>query len=224
MTIDGGNSFSIDRGLTIDATGYDVTLDGMSSGGSLLSISGNTQTVTLRGLHLFNAGGEGQAMGFNGPGPVTIENSTFSNLSAFFNPVILTSVDLTLIGNTFTNIETTDSVIANRSGGTLTVINSTFSGFENVYELINNEAGSVVTISHSTIVDYSSQYGSALANNGQMTVANSIIVGNSATDCTGTISDGGYNIVQNGGGCPNRFQAQRNRLTRQICSQHYWPY
>jgi Ca2+-binding RTX toxin-like protein len=96
------------------------------------------------------------------------------------------------------------------NSGTLTVRNSTFSGnsASNSGGGILNGGGATLTVTNSTLFDNSAVVGSGIDNDGTVTLRNTIVA-NSASDgdCSGTITDGGYNL-EDGTSCA--FSSAKN--------------
>ncbi|MCP4992875.1 MAG: DUF11 domain-containing protein, partial [Gammaproteobacteria bacterium] len=173
ITISG---LSINKGMTIDATGKDVNINGGESGNGIFDID-VTSPVTLTHLSIFNGGTEsGNIINVGGSAPVTIQDSAIFNNETYGGAIIGNSTNLRLINTTFSS-----------NGGD---------------EIINNEASGVLSITHSTIVE--NWDGVGISNNGQMLIRNSIVAGNNGGDCTGsgTGTDGGYNLFDEADSCP----------------------
>ncbi len=156
--------------LTIDGTAQNIIIDGASTHRVLYVNSG--ATLNLNNLTIAN-GKSTDGGGVNNQGTLTVTNSTFSGNSddggggGIYNNDALTVTNSTFSGNSAGN----GGGIDNAPSGTLTVLNSTFS---------QNSAGSGGGIHNAS---------------GTATVTNSILANStSGNNCSGTITDGGYNI------------------------------
>jgi hypothetical protein len=207
----GGAVFSVNPGVKFTVQNLTIAngdaSNGEPGGGAILN-NGGTVTVSKSTLtdNSTNAFGWGaNALGggaiYNG-GTLTVTASTFSdNLTrgpgggivvrggAIYNAGTLTVTNSTFSGNsTAGGFSGAGGAIYN--GGTLTVANSTFSG--------NGATGDAGV-------------GVAIANDGSATLKNTIIANsvNALASCSGTITDGGYNIEDDtscgftGAGCSN---------------------
>jgi CSLREA domain-containing protein len=165
-----------------------------SSPGSL-TIDGSGQTITVSGANSFQVMevGSGATLSLN---DLTIANGAPTNSvgGGVQNDGTLTVTNSTFSGN---SVPTFGGAIFNSLGDTLTVTNSTFSGnsaTENGGAIFNDTSGTV-TVTNSTFSGNSSSTGGAIDNFATLTVANSILAnGTSGGNCSGTITNGGFNI------------------------------
>jgi len=130
-------------------------------------------------------------------GTLTITNSTFTGNTSRFGDAIDSSGTLTITNSTFfNNGGTRGGVIGNN--GTAVVTNSTF--FQNTCGMggggaINNVG--TLTVTSSTFSENSCAGGViGILNSGAASLKSTILAGSlaPALNCSGTISDGGYNI------------------------------
>ncbi len=153
------------------------------NGGAILNTGVLTlQTSTVRGTAM--TGG-----GILNHGTATVTNSTISHSSGVSGGGIYTSGTMTVTNSTISNNMASGQGAGITNGGTLSINNSTISAntAEPGYE------GDMV--------------GGGLVNGvGSVTLANTILAGNSAedpatADCAGTFTSGGYNLVGVTTGC-----------------------
>ncbi|MGD0075802.1 MAG: choice-of-anchor Q domain-containing protein, partial [Candidatus Binataceae bacterium] len=203
-------NFSVSGAITLGSS-----LPGIAnaSGGSL-TIDGNGQTVTVSGANSYRVlvvnsgarlnlddltitqGSASYAGGIHNVGTLTITNSTVSGNSASYGGGIDNAGTLTVTDSTFSgNSASVSYGGAIDNGGTLTVTNSTFSGNNASYYGGGIWNGGTLTVTNSTFSGNSST-GGIIGNggNGTTTISNSILAANTALNCSGTITNGGYNI------------------------------
>jgi hypothetical protein len=175
--------------LTIDGSGRSITIDGANLY-EVLSVSANAGGATLSLNKLTIAHGNTQPSSFGG---------------GILNGGTLTVINCTIFGNSAIG----GGGIYNGSGATLTIINSTLSG-----NLANVEGGNIgggiynagrLTVTNSTFSGNSATTGGAIYSESSgtttraiasgVTVNNSILAkSTSGGNCSGSITDGGYNI------------------------------
>jgi len=184
-------TLTLSRDVTIDGTGHTVVIDGGCStdansdctggGNTVFLISGGNVT-TLRALTIQhgNTSNNGSLAGgiYLNAGTLTLTNSTLAhNSTGFYGGGIFNAGTLTVTGSTFAN-----NVAAQGGGG------------------IFNGIGTL-TVTNSTFANNSATNGGGIENRnfGTVTVTNTILAGNPGGDVhnntSGTITDGGHNLV-----------------------------
>ncbi len=158
-------------GLTIDGKKADISISGndqvrvfLVSSGAKLALSNLT---VEKGLAQLGSGG-----GIYNSGTLTVSGSTLSANSA-------------------------SSGGGTANSGKLVVRNSTLSGntASNSGGGILNSGGATLTISNSTLSDNSANSGGGIDNEGTAALRNAIVANSTSDgDCSGTITDGGYNL------------------------------
>ncbi len=178
LTLSGGwnSNFTLQNGAS--------TIDGANVNNGILAISG---TVIVENF--------------------IVENSTSSNSGAIY----IVNGNFTLKRSTLrNNVATSNGAGIFLDNGTLTVINSTISGNRangsggGIYASLNS--ASSVTIQNSTIAyNQASSGGGISRTNGTFNITNTIIANNisstSGPDCSGTIAQSNYNLIENLSGC-----------------------
>jgi hypothetical protein len=209
-----GNGGGIDNAGTVTLIDSTVSHNSGSAGGGIDS----TGTVTLNDSTV-----SGNKAAFGGgiynTGTVTLNDSTVSANSAstlsgdstgetfadgggVFNTGTLTVTDSTLSGNSATGGFAYGGGIDN--AGSVTLTNSTLSGNQaeggtaTYGGAIDN--GGTASITNSTLAGNVAESGSAVSNAGSATVRASIVAGAGGppAGCNGPVSDGGYNIGDDG--------------------------
>lgn len=188
---------TIATNLTLDGSGQTVTLDG-GNRGPVLSVNGGV-TFTLNALtiaHGYSRYGGGILNG----GTVNISNSTFANNAATFENDgfgggILNEggATVSISNSTFANNTATNGGGLINGGGTVSISNSTFANNAASYGggLIND--GGTVSISNSTFANNAGG-GLSTYDGGTTSIGGSIVVDNTGGNCTGGVSDQGYNL------------------------------
>jgi CSLREA domain-containing protein len=206
ITINGANQYRVFEVGTSTISGAKLTLNNLTVangrallGAGILNNSSNTLMVNNSTLSGNTAYTEGQSGGIGGgihnSGALTVSNSTISDNSA-----------------------SNAGGIWNDPSGTLTVSNSTVSGNEaNFVGGIYNEG--TLTVSNSTISNNTGfiEIGGIYGAGRSTTLKNTIVANNlgannlpSGEDCSGTITDGGYNL-DSGTSCG--FTTENNSLS-----------
>jgi hypothetical protein len=172
-----------------------VSGNAMDTGGVL-----NTGVLTLRNSTVHNS----EAMvvgGIDNSGTMNVINSTISNNRAVSAAGISNSGTMTMTNSTISNnrADLQSAGIANR--GTLRINNSTISG------------NSVASDSE----EEDSTGGGIVNSEGTVTLANTILAGNSAevpatADCAGTLTSAGYNLFGVTSGCTITGDTTGNQL------------
>ncbi len=207
-TYDEHLSISADVNL-VGASG--AIVDGTASGRIVLVGSG--YTVGISNLTLQNglaAAANGGAL--SNSGTVNITSSTLSNnFASFGGGAVQNSGTLTITGSTFTGNSTAVAGGAIENEGTLTVTNSTFSGnpispcgCEPAGGAVLWEVGGTASFSNSTIAGNTEDESGDLSTCGVICVDPSfsstvsfgatILANNTGGNCTGSITDEGYNL------------------------------
>jgi hypothetical protein len=155
---------------------------------------GNAGTLLIVNSTISNNSALGVGGGIDNSGTATIENSTISGNSSQCGTISFDDRELCFSGGGIWN------------SGTLNLINSTLSG---------NSAGDVgggiynsgtLLLQNTTLADNTAKKTGGLANENTASLQNSILAGNSDTsqqpsDCSGTLTSQGYNLIQNINGC-----------------------
>jgi hypothetical protein len=196
-------SLSIASNTTIDATGQSVTLDRQNGAEVLLGNPGVTLSLNNLTIANGNGGVEGGGGILNNVGTVIVTNSTFSGNSASGadgGGGIYSNAGTVIVTNSTFSLNSAsgsgDGGGISMNHGTLTVTNSTFSG-NSASEgggIYNN--GGTLTATNSTFSGNSASGGGGI--NGNATLENTILASNTGGNCTGTFTDGGYNLDDDG--------------------------
>lgn len=164
---------NINANTAIDATGYNVTLDGQQQFPVLLN---GSSVLILNNLTIANGSGA-TGGGIANNGTLVVTNVTFSGNHA-------SSAELFWGGGIYNT-------------GTLIVSNSSFSGnYAGVGSGLYNIG--TLTVTYST---FSGNSGAALANAGSASLENTILANNTGGDCDnrgGSFTDAGYNLDDDG--------------------------
>jgi CSLREA domain-containing protein len=190
-TITLASELLIERNLTIDGAGHQVTVSGNAA--VRVFFIGSSGVVTLTNLSIVSGTIIGDVGGgiYNW-GTLTVQRSTLSDNSAewgggIYNDGTLTVQSSTLSGNSSATHD--GGGIYNR--GALTVQSSTFSGNSTAYYGGGLFSSGTSTVQNSTFSGNSAGvYGGGLANYGTSTVRNSTLSDNSA----GTYGGGIFNV------------------------------
>jgi hypothetical protein len=209
------STLSISTNTTIDATGYNVTLDGQNHYQVMSVNSGVTLSIT--NLTIANGyGGENFGGGIYNLGTLIVTNSTFSGNSAVYDGGGIYNNDTAIFTNSTFSGNSTGSEGAGggilSAGSTLIVANCTFSG--NSAGAEGNGGGilnaSTLIVTNSTFSGNSAGSGGGIYNvfyddlqlQSAATIKNTIIVdngsGGACYDDGGTLTDGGYNLDDDG--------------------------
>jgi len=195
---------AIQNSLTIDGSGQTVTIDG----GSLCGVFVVNSTAAVELANLTIAHGNAQYGGGveNSDGTLTVTNVTFNANSAQWGGAIFNDIfgTLTVTGSTFSGNQAQSSAgaIYNAgSSGTQTITNSTFTGnwAQDDGGAIFGDVFSILTVTNATFSGNAAVQGGNIFSNtgpphgGSLAVTNSILASGSH-NCSGTVTDGGYNI------------------------------
>ena len=201
-----GNS-ATNNGGAIYSQGGSVTIgDGQfkantaATGGAIYSQSPTLVFRTLFGSRysqFLNSAGTGGAIYASN---LTLRDSALSNNTAGSGAAIATPDGATVtLENTVVSQNTAPSSGAITGGGTFAITNVTFFSNAAANGALNIPAAGSATL---TNVTFAANTGGAIVNNGNVTVRNSIITGNTGTNCSGTITNGGHNLNwPNDGSC-----------------------
>jgi CSLREA domain-containing protein len=172
----------------------------------------NTGSMTITGS-IINGNSAYYSGAIENVGTLTITDSNIAGNHAAYTGGIGNSGTLTITTSTISGsqafgdeeeAETGAGAIHNTSG-TLAMVNSTISG-----NATNGTGGGIwnengqVTLNNLTIANNSAGSGGGIANTGALTFTNTIVaanIGGSAPDCSGTLTSGGHNLVQQLEGC-----------------------
>jgi len=154
----------IGRNLTIDGTGYSITVSGNNAVRVFEVNSG--VTFNLQNLTVANGNADGGG-GIYNRGTLNVTNSTFSGNTAAHG------------GGIFSD------------GGTLTVTGSTFTGNSATYGGGGLTAHGTLNVTNSAFSSNSAHYGAGIHDSDGGTVTNSTFSGNSAVESGGGIMTGG---------------------------------
>lgn len=205
--------FQVDSGVTATISGLTIENNNGSAPKYLIVNPGgidNNGTLTLTDSTLSNnsAGYEGNGGGIENGGTLTVIGSTLSDNVAggedggggiWNDGGTLTVTDSTLSGNGGGN----GGGISN-DGGTVTVTDSTLAGNDaydggGVGGGIDNKAGTVTVVGSTLSNNTSIAPGGGIYNSGTLNAAATIVAeSGSEEDCSGTITDRGYNIDDDG--------------------------
>jgi trimeric autotransporter adhesin len=176
-----------------------LTISGGNATTVFLIYSG---TVNISGLTIAN-GAADDGGGILNESTLTVSNSAFTGNLADVGGAILNAGTLTVSGSTFSGNTATIGGAITVGGGSATITNSTFSG-----NAANVQGGALVvensstaTVSNSTISgNTATVYGGGIFNGGTLTLADSIIAGNSTglnpgDDCDNCGSQSAPNVV-----------------------------
>jgi len=193
--------------LTIDGTGRTITVDGANFNGVFVVNSGATLNLNRLTIAHGNQSAGEYGGGINNLGTLTVTNSTVSNNSADNGGGIANFGTLTVTNSTVSSNSAAalyGGGIDNQFGTLLTVVNSTFSGNSAASEGGGIFNGSMLMVSNSTFSSNSANEGGGIENDGGTpTVTNSILAkSTSGGNCAGTgtppVTNGGYNISDDG--------------------------
>ena len=180
-TITLGSALAIDKNLTIDGSGHSVTISGADSY-RVFVISTESVNITLNRLTVAN--------GFNDKNGGAIYNIGTLNINncAFLNNVL--------------DHGDNGGAIYNSGSGVLNVTNSTFSGNRLVVSPGGSAiySGGTLNVTNST---FSGNDGTTIQTFGTATLKNTIVTNSTGgNNCSGTIGDGGGNLVWGDETCP----------------------
>jgi len=163
-------------GVTIDGRKAPITVSG-NNVQRVFSVSSGRE-LTLKNLTVAD-GNAGSGGGISNGGTLKVLGSTFSQNTANNGGGIYNNGTLTVTNSTFSgnSAQTLGGGIFNNTGAQLTVTNSTF--FSNTHG--------------------APERGGGISNGGTATLKNTIVVGSGfSTDCSEGITDGGYNLDDDG--------------------------
>jgi hypothetical protein len=178
-TISGNSATNLGGGI-YNALGKLTVNDSIVSGNKAVRVSGGDG---------FGEGGGIEILG----GTAEVSNSTISNNNGSSGGGIDASGTVTVSNSTFSG----NSVGAIINSDTLTVNNSTFSGHSGVNAEAIENFGGTLTISNSTLSGNSvgiHNFGTDQFPAGLATLENTIVANSECNNCTGPITDGGYNL------------------------------
>lgn len=200
-TITSGNT------LTIDGTGQSVTIDGAYAHRPFLFQSGSIGTLKnltiTKGLGPSSGTPNGGAI--HNTGTLTVTNCSLTDNKSPNGGAILNDGTLTVADSTFSGNQATQSsiglggAIEHAASGNLTVTNSTFANNTAVGSgggIFVGGTGTAIVTNSTFSGNSAGTGGSAIARiSGGVTIKNTILA-NSVTgsNCSGTITNGGYNI------------------------------
>jgi hypothetical protein len=192
---------TISADTTIDGESL-ITISGGHSVGVFVSTTGakfTVQNLTIANGNNIASDGYGGGI-YNGGGPLTVTNSTFSGNGASYGGGIYNgSGPLTVTNSTFSdNSARSDGGGIINNGGPLTVTNSTFSGNSAGGDYYGGgiySGGGPLTVTNSTFSGNSAEFGGGIISFGPLTVTNTILANStSGGNCAGSVTDGGHNI------------------------------
>ena len=151
--------------------------------------------------------------GIENNGSLTVTNSTISgnhtpDHTNGYGAGIFNNGSLTIQGSTLvSNVAAVDGgAIYEYSHASMAVTNSTFSG--NSAQIggaifISSDDGTLTVMNSTLSGNQASQYGGGIyVNSSTLTMQNSILASNTGANCTGSVTDGGYNLVWGDNSCP----------------------
>ncbi|MCX6023077.1 MAG: right-handed parallel beta-helix repeat-containing protein, partial [Chloroflexi bacterium] len=202
-TVGGGGIYN-DGTLTVQNSAISGNTS-EATGGGIANYGGLTiQNSTIAGNSAPNdAGG-----GICNDGQLTVQNSTLSGNSATDGGGIYNGIEATFIGSAITgnHASSDDAGGGLQIIGMLTLQNSTVSGNTasgaDSAGAMRVAGAAVVTIISSTIANNDGAVGGIKQTTGTVTLKRSIVASQQAgTNCSGTITDGGHNLVGSGSNC-----------------------
>lgn len=182
-TVSGNTTMAIANGcmLTVRGTTFSGNNNIYSNGAALANIFGNVGTIVVDQSTFVGNTATGGGSALLAGGVVTVTNSTFaSNTTSSFGAG-------TIVG-TGQSLAITNSTVSNNTnpGATAAAVNISFGSVSPMTTVLTN-----VTIAGNT--------GRGLVQSaGTVSLANTIVSGNSAGNCAGTLSNGGYNLSNDG--------------------------
>ena len=215
LTVSGANTYQIftaGSGITASISGLTLINGVTTSQGGAIYDSG-TLTVSNSVFTGNTAGVNGGAVATAGaPAILTLAGCSFSNNSSTGNGGALNNgpgSTITVTGTTFSGNTAHVSGGAIGSSGTLTLINSTITG--NAASTVRgggiyNTQGAALTLTNTTLTGNTANTfgGGIYINSGTVTLANSIVAGNTSSgsyaDVDGNYSDHGGNVASNNAG------------------------
>ncbi|MEM7029500.1 MAG: FG-GAP-like repeat-containing protein [Chloroflexota bacterium] len=219
-TITLNSTLNLNKAMTIDGRGQAVTIDGNNSVRIFNIEAGNEVALShlaiVNGRHNSSAGGGGIA----NAGTLRLEFSTIADNRTNSEGGGLTSSGLAyLYGNTFSgNVSGGSGAAVRNNHGTMIISNTTFTANKTNWSgaAVLNRSG-LVTITHATVIsNITDQEGNGSGSatitgfgGGTTILRHSLVAGNivsdtldhNQADCS-NITDGGYNLVGEGTGCP----------------------
>jgi hypothetical protein len=162
------STLTLTGSMTLDGSNQSVTLDG---GGSVevLRVTGGAGTFTLNALTVAHGHtNTSNGGGLINAGTLSISNSTFANNFSPAGGGLFNEGTVSISNSTFVNN-------SSANGG----------GFFNV---------GTASISNSTFVNNSSPKGGGLLNFNTVTISGSLVANNTGSNCSGGLSDQGYNL------------------------------
>jgi hypothetical protein len=198
----GAPALIITSNTTIDGTGYNVAIDGIYD---QVFVVNSGVTLALKNLTIANGYAAAGAGVYNDGGTLIVTNCTFSANNA----ISLTGGAIWNAGTAMITNSTLSGNIASKgfgggisNGGTLTVTNSTF------YNNSANQGGGAIynygalTVTSGTF--YNNGAGASVGGGiiwsdfATAKLENTIVVNSNIRDCVGAITDGGYNLDDDG--------------------------
>jgi hypothetical protein len=201
----GGGIYNAEGGL-VEVSGSTISGNRaeLNFGGGIYNEQGGTVIVTDSTVHNNEAGDFGGGVFNDRGGKVEVEDSTFSiNHASDTGGGIFNSGALSVTSSTFSanDSDVTAGGIHNEQDGTLTVTNSTFWANHATQAggaILNT--GGVLDVTNSTFSGNSAFEGAGgiHSSSGTATLRSTIVADNAGGNCIGLITDGGYNIDDDG--------------------------
>lgn len=195
------STLDMDKSLTINGNGFDVTISGDSGNDGtpnvrLFTVSDGS-TVRLNHLTLTDGNTDGNGGAVLNEGDLTLDSVTVEGNRAQGGSGVMnapTATALLIRNSTFNNNEATSNGGALLSFAPATIINSTFSGNNGLNAILSDGS---LTLSYSTIANSS---GNGLYNNGLLTLRNTIIAGSGSADCVteSAIATNDHTLIEDG--------------------------
>ena len=176
-----------------------------SIGNAIAATTTSTGALSVSNSQFLNSSGSqsGGAISDAGSGSATVTNSTFSSNSATTNGGAIDisgAATMQVSGATFDHNTATSGrggAIEIAKQASVTVTRTTFfaNSAASAGSAIDNSAGGALILEHTTFLG-NTGVGAAIAATGNThtQLAGSVLAGNSGGDCSGTITDGGFNI------------------------------
>ena len=204
-TITLSTELTIDKELTIDGSGRNITVSGNDSVRVLFIESSGAATLSY--LNIVSGSASSGAGIYNDGGALTVldstiqhNNATLSDGGGIRNRGGNLTLQRSLVYNN-TAVDAGGGIYIESSSSVVTIINSTLSHNYATGEgggLAQNNSGSTTFITNSTIVSNTSDTGRIIVNmSGSLTLYSSLLAYQD-DNCNGTITSGGYNLDDDG--------------------------
>ena len=195
------STLNINQNTVLDATGQIVTLDGQNS---VEVLNVNLGVLTLNNLTVAHGNtGLGVGLIYTKYCAAIVSNSTFTGNSGGLGGGISTGqfTNLIVTNSTFSGNSTGEGGAISNSGG-LTVTNTTFTNNSAQFNGGALHNGGVLFMLNSTFLSNTAPAGGAISGGNPATLKNTLLASNGGGDCvadkSNPITDGGYNLDDDG--------------------------